>query len=427
MNKSIFLFLLPLFMLPVFSPAQDTVISGGKAPAFDSLKLLYPFLAPEKNLIGGDSNTLIPFFRKLEKLARGENEQAVVVHIGDSHVQAGFITEPLRTGLQEQFGNAGLGILFPYRVAKSNGPPGYVTAADTPWLASRNAAIHKILPTGIAGFTLWSDKPSPSFTVKFTTLDVYGEGASQLTIFHEQRDSCYSFSVINEMNGCPYPVFDSTNDNSTIFCLDDYPEKIRIRGVRTRDSLQSATFYGMSLASELPGVIVHTIGVNGATFANYLHSEHFVEQLARLNPDLLIFSLGTNEAANYKTFEPAAFIGTIDSLMKNINLAGIKAAVMVTTPPGIYKPTRKKRRTTYKPNPTAETVKNILRDYADAHALTYWDWYSIMGGATAMAKWKSKKMTDKRYIHFTSKGYGIQGMFLSEALNQSYQHFKTGK
>ncbi len=420
-----YLILLFALILPVLSPAQDTLHKSEQLPAYDSLKLLYPFLMPEKNNICGDLTSLIPFFQKLEKTELRDKGQVVVVHIGDSHVQAGYITQPLRVGLQEQFGNAGIGIIFPYRVAKSNGPPGYLTVADTPWIASRSADIHGTLPTGISGFTLWSNQTSPSFTVEFTSPEVFGNGASQITVFHAPRNNSLAFSIINEINGLPYPVIDSLKDNSTTFRLEDHPEKIRIRGIRKNDSLLSATFYGMSLQSEAHGVIVHTIGVNGATFANYLRSEHFVEQLVQLNPNLLIFSLGTNEAASYKTFEPETFKATIDSLMLNIRNAGIKAAIMFTTPPGIYKSIRKKRRTSWVPNPVADTVSIILRDYASANSMTYWDWFSIMGGATAMAKWKSKKMTDKRYIHFTSKGYGIQGMFLLEAINQSYKNYKN--
>jgi lysophospholipase L1-like esterase len=408
------------FLISLTLDAQDTVIADGTIPVFDSLKLLYPFLIVDENHIRGDSTALIPVFDKLQKIEEGDCGHAVVVHIGDSHIQAGFVTQPIRDGLQQQFGNAGLGLIFPYRVAKSNGPPGYVSHADTPWIASRNASPKQLLPTGISGFTLWSDQPSPSFTVEFTSPKIYGACTSTLTIFHASRDSCSTFSVSNEINGIPYPISDSSRVNSTAYQLGDQPGKIRIRAHRTIDSLQSATFYGMNLTSEAPGVIVHTIGVNGATFENYLHAEHFVEQLADLHPDLLIISLGTNEAAGYKNFETTGFVAMVDSLMMKIRLAGIEAGVLFTTPPGIYKSYRKKRRTHYKPNPVAETVSIALKDYACKNGMCYWDWYTIMGGPTAMAKWKAKKMTDKKYIHFSSKGYGIQGLLLYEAIRQSY-------
>jgi lysophospholipase L1-like esterase len=339
-----------------------------------------------------------------------------VVHIGDSHVQAGFITQPVRKGLQEQYGNAGIGVIFPYRVAKSNGPPGYVSAADTPWLATRNAAIRRNMPTGISGFTIRATQTNPSFTLGFTTPEVLGRDTARLTLFHAPRDTCYTFSVTNELTGLSYPVVDSLSTTSTTFRIAGQPGKIRITGSKSNDSSRSAVLFGMNLTGEAAGVVVHTIGVNGATFENYLQAEYFTEQLALLHPDLLIISLGTNEAANYKTFDPAAFTNTIDSLMVKIGQAGVNASVLFTTPPGIYKGYRKKRRTYYKPNPAAESASKAIAAYAQKRNFSYWDWYAIMGGPVAMAKWKSKGMTDKRYIHFSSKGYGIQGTLLYEAL-----------
>ena len=49
-----------------------------------------------------------------------------------------------------------------------------------------------------------------------------------------------------------------------------------------------------------------------------------------------------------------------------------------------------------------------------------------MGGKDAMAKWKAKKLTDRKYIHFSGKGYGIQGELLRQAMLESYeQHENT--
>jgi lysophospholipase L1-like esterase len=188
---------------------------------------------------------------------------------------------------------------------------------------------------------------------------------------------------------------------------------------------KSATFYGMSLESARPGVIVHSIGVNGAMFSSYLDSEYFVSQLAMLKPDLLIFSLGTNEAFSTKGYSSESFRAGINLLLNQIRQTGNEAAIILTTPPGIYKSYRKKRRTSYKPNPLADTVASVLRQYAVSNGLALWDWYTIMGGRDAMAKWKAKGMTDRRYIHFSGKGYGIQGLLMKEAIVESYEKYKS--
>ncbi|MEI6436699.1 MAG: hypothetical protein WCP32_17890, partial [Bacteroidota bacterium] len=192
------------------SVAQDTVLMRENPPQYDSLKLLYPFLNLPKNRISGDSASLLEFYRKLERIENGSSEQAVVVHIGDSHVQPGVFTQPLREWMQERFGDAGHGMMFPYRLAKSNGPVGYISHCDTPWVSGRNATLKRPLPTGISGFTLWSARPSASFTIQFTEPFIKPGDTARLIIFHADRDSCFFFSVTNELNGHAYPVLDSS-------------------------------------------------------------------------------------------------------------------------------------------------------------------------------------------------------------------------
>lgn len=420
-----YFFIFCCLLLPIQTIGQDTASIQEKPPQYDSLKVLYSFLNLAENRINGDTSSLTEFFNKLYRIENGSHEQAVVVHIGDSHVQPGIFTQPLREWMQSTFGNAGHGMMFPYRLAKSNGPPGYVTHCDTPWVSGRNATLKRPLPTGIAGFTLWSANPSASFTVEFTTPFIIPGDTARLVLFHAGRDSSFCYTVVNELNGRSYPVIDSSANCQSTFLVDDQPQKIRIRAMRTTELQTSATFYGMSLESMRPGVIVHAIGVNGAMFSSYLESEHFTSQLALLHPDFLIFSLGTNEAFGIKGYSSDTLRENIERLFLQIQAAGIKAAAMFTTPPGIYKSTRKKRRTSYKPNLLADTVSNVLREYAHANGIALWDWYTIMGGKEGMAKWKARRLTDRRYIHFSTKGYAIQGVLFREAFHESFEKYKT--
>jgi hypothetical protein len=44
-----------------------------------------------------------------------------------------------------------------------------------------------------------------------------------------------------------------------------------------------------------------------------------------------------------------------------------------------------------------------------------------MGGFNSINKWYAKGMTDKRRIHFSKKGYLIQGGLLNRALNSEIE------
>ena len=424
MKYSRYFLLLILTVKAVVALPQDSISSTVIFPAYDSLQILYPFLNTGANHLSGDTSSLTPFYEKLGRIEKGSCEQAVIVHIGDSHVQPGVMSQPLREWVQLTFVDAGKGMMFPYRLAKSNGPAGYISHCDTPWVYGRNATMRRPLPTGIAGFTLWSKKPAASFTVEFTSPPLPAGDSARLVIFHAGRDSSFVFRVNSETDGHCYRVADSLHPFRTVYIIDDNMSKIRIKAIKT-DSLQkSATFYGMSLEHSRPGVIVHTIGVNGAMFSSYLESEHFTDQLASLHPDLLIFSLGTNEAFSTKTYSDDEFSTVLDSLFLKFRQKGINAPAILATPPGIYKRSGKRRKATYKPNPVAEEVATVLKNYSAANHMAVWDWYTIMGGKEAMAKWKAKKMTDKRFVHFSGKGYAIQGTLLREAVRGGYEQWK---
>ena len=50
-----------------------------------------------------------------------------------------------------------------------------------------------------------------------------------------------------------------------------------------------------------------------------------------------------------------------------------------------------------------------------------------MGGINSMAKWKAKHLTDRKYLHFTMKGYSIQGKLLENAFRKALEQYKTNR
>ena len=73
----------------------------------------YKFLNLEKNQFLGDKKALKPFYEKLLELRSGLRQTVTIYQIGDSHIQAGYFSGTARTSLQQYFGNAGRGLVFP--------------------------------------------------------------------------------------------------------------------------------------------------------------------------------------------------------------------------------------------------------------------------------------------------------------------------
>ena len=110
--------------------------SKGQKITIPELPKNYPFIKEDINLIG-NSNELVPLMEKLRQLKKGSNKTINILHIGDSHLQADFMTNVIRITLQQAFGNSGRGLIFPYRLAKTNEPFNYRTSTNVVWDSKR--------------------------------------------------------------------------------------------------------------------------------------------------------------------------------------------------------------------------------------------------------------------------------------------------
>jgi lysophospholipase L1-like esterase len=162
-------------------------------------------------------------------------------------------------------------------------------------------------------------------------------------------------------------------------------------------------------------MVYHSIGVNGAKFKHYLAAGLFVDQTAALAPDLVILSLGTNEALDYPYFDPQ-FSNQLDSLIERLRAKNPNAKILLTTPPDSYR--RKTRR-----NPGVEIIGNKITTYADLHNLAYWDLYQVGGGNHSADFWKKYRLMRFDGIHFTVNGYALQGNLLYDALMKGYNEY----
>jgi lysophospholipase L1-like esterase len=389
----------------------------------------FPFIKSEYSVIQNDSALYTGFFPKLKRLEREHKQQVVVAHIGDSHIQAGHITDPLRKNFQAAFGNAGRGLIFPYRVSKTNGPVDYTNSSNAVWQGKRNAYTGaNNLPTGISGHTIYSTDSNAYVEFAFKPQDVIASPITRLVLFHNPWiDSNYDYKLVDTSgNLLGAEVGDTTTPEFVSqFMVYDNPSRFRIQNWRIRDMQHYSMIYGAIASNDNPGVLYHSIGVNGAEFRHYLHAEHFVEQLAAANPDLIILDMGTNEAYNSKNFDANVFYGQMDSLVTSIKASCRNATILMSILPESYIGYRARRKTYYKVNPAVAVVRDAQILLAVQHSLPWYDWYSVMGGEASMGKWHAAGMTDARRVHFSKPGYSIHGEMLYKALMDSYKNYMT--
>ena len=91
-----------------------------------------------------------------------------IVQLGDSHIQAGHTTAPLRSALQRSYGDAGRGWIGWYSLYGSNSPRDYrVSSSGFGWQRELILKPEGVHPMGVGGYVL-STRSLNSFSVGIT-------------------------------------------------------------------------------------------------------------------------------------------------------------------------------------------------------------------------------------------------------------------
>lgn len=387
----------------------------------DSIKLQYKFIKTEKNQLEGDSTSLFPFFEKLEQLEQSKNRKVVVVHLGDSHLQADHYPGIVRVNLQKQFGNAGRGLVAPFKVGRTNEPGNYKSSSNTKWHARRIVNEKDSLPIGISGLSIKTDDAKSNLMITTFNKEGLDYSFNKITLFHQKGLQHYSFNVCDSLS-CFQAAIDAHQDTLTEFTtIQVKPANCVIFNIDNQDTLiaKTALIYGLLLENQQPGILYNNIGINGAEYRHFNKNMKLQSQMSLLNPDLIIISLGTNEAYA-PHYSSADFYKEVDSLITNLKARNPDASFIITTPGD----SNKKRK--YK-NPNNLKAANTLIDYCNQHGLVYWNWFNIMGGTGVINKWALKGLTSKDKLHLSRKGYEIQGGLLHAAILKAYQNYQITK
>jgi lysophospholipase L1-like esterase len=358
------------------------------------------FIDLEKNRIENGTASLKGFYDRLFELEERGQGKAVVLHLGDSHVEAGYLTGAVRTALQQEFGCAGLGWIIPKALVPGKRKGKFV-----------RASLEKPQPFSVAEFHigLKDDDPSPGFT--------------RMVFFHNKGAEYQDFQVLDtskRLLGIARSSLDQGPENVTIVDLPVVARDVVVRTLKTNKSQRLVQLSGISLEGEGPGVIYHSWGINGATTDTFNRSVILPRLLAVTRPDLVIVSLGTNDAFG-KGFKEEIFATSLLALVAEIQTSCPDAAVLISTPSDSFY--RRTRRAKPVVNPMVGVVRStILRLGPSANGST-WDLFSVMGSAGSIKIWQKNALAGADLIHFTKEGYQLQGRLFFAALMDGYRNY----
>lgn len=358
-------------------------------------------------------------FLKLQKVYKNKTKNNssskdsifTIIHIGDSHIQGDYFSGQIRKQLQYYFGNGGRGVLFPYALAKSFGPRGAILKTNKKWIGEKTLTPDLSNKLGFIGYAAFTNDSNASIALNFTE-NFEGSPFKRINIWHSSDSESYAFKLNNEFKFLENKLNPSgwgissfySNTSTNTFSL--FPFK-------TNTKQNHFGFYGFELISDIKnGVNYHHCGVVGAQFTHLINNATWsIEQIAQLNPDLIIFSFGTNEAYN-DGLDTSYYKSSIIKFMQDLEIASPKTAFIFTTAPD----TRSQNRI-----PSNQIiVNNILKRIATNGNYSIFDLNEAMGGWGSIYTWYNKGLTLKDKLHFTEQGYSLQGNLFTLSLLEAY-------
>jgi len=368
----------------------------------------YPFIRTDRNALqfpGGSSEEFNLFLRKLDTLLETGRGDVRVLHVGGSHVQAGTWTDRLRTNfLALRYGiEGGRGLVFPFSAAGTNTPVSYSSSYTGNWENSKCLKPECVL--GLTGMAITANDTSARVAVDLLPREMH---------LHQQR---YTFNRVDVLGyGSLEPVLllqgkDTLRGVSgkglTHFDLPYYTDWVQVAfaGGPGRYTLK-----GLYLDNPGTGFTLVEAGVNGAATGSWLKCEDWEEDLHRVHPDLVIFSVGINDIQG--DFDPVRFKANYRQLVKMVRRVNPHCAILFT---GINDSWRRRS-----VNPYTQEAEEAFAALAKEYKGVFWDMYGIMGGPGSMASWQQAGLAQSDKIHFTTEGYKLLGDLLFEAIMECY-------
>lgn len=360
-----------------------------------------------------DGNTVLKqeLFRERADLERETGALAVrILHLGDSHIAADYITRIVRARLQERFGNAGRGFVHADQKAQYGGRRvlrrGWerVRAVDTP---SRR-------PFGVTAVSLESTRAGAEM---------------QFELQPEEKQVVLHF--LAKVRGPRLGLFADGFELAMVSTEASAPETRALRidvdlpppapeTVSLTSDGAGAEVFGLSFETTKPGVFYDAIGPVGAdaTLWADLEANSFEAQVGALSPSLFVLMVGGNDALAVRQGrrDPETVKADIARLIQNLRRAAPDAECLLFGP--MDAADRRGRRLVSK-RFVAEVVR-WEREVAQAEGCAFWNAWQAMGGEGSFGRWLRAGLMNSDLVHPRSKGGDLLGYLFARALANAY-------
>ena len=356
------------------------------------------------------------FYGRLEELLNTGQGHINVLHIGGSHVQAGFFSHRMRTNLASMTPSqvGGRGVLFPFKALNTNAPQNYSFTSKGRWKGIRCVLREPQLPLGLTGAQ--ATTRDTSACLQLALCDLKPWPSSEFLLLGEPEADFVSPVIICDRDTLTaIPV---TGGQGYHFVL---PQPVDTCTIAFRGILQDSLGFrlrGVLPASAPNGITYTASGINGAAVPSWLRCTRFVEELQLLPPDLVVFGIGINDANVLpQNFDAEDFKNNYRELIRRIRSVNPSCNFIFISNNDCWFNVKGRRRQF---NTNTPKVQQAMRQLAREYGGAVFDVFSIMGGLRSSSQWVRSGLMRPDHIHFTREGYELLGDLLYNAIIRDY-------
>ncbi len=382
---------------PETAGAEEPVVVGLETPIFDP-----------------SGAAMRPFHDALRRAAMGEGQARVVVY-GASHVAGDFATGTLRRMLQAEFGDAGHGFIIP-----AHPWPHYrhlditVESNHRLWDAQRvRIGVSEPGLYGLAGVAM-----TATSSRAFGRITTGERHASRFELFFLRQPDGGSLEVRidDRVVGRVRTRGAETAGDYQLFTVPDGPHTFEVRARGDGP----VTVYGVAVEREVPGVVLDTLGINGARASAQLMWDEALwrDHIRRRSPDLVVLAYGTNESGDDD--QPIEiYERDLRTVVSRVRATVPGAACLLIGPSD--RPLAN-RDGTFADRPRTAMVIDTQRRVSAELGCAFFDLVGFGGGPMHMVEWAALEpaWAQRDHVHYTIRGYQRLGEVLHTSLLSGY-------
>jgi lysophospholipase L1-like esterase len=186
--------------------------------------------------------------------------------------------------------------------------------------------------------------------------------------------------------------------------------------------------FGVSFEKKTPGVVYHSLGLNGASVQMLLmhfDTAQWTEHLRHMNPDLVVLNYGSNESF-FGGYLDSQYPRDVRQMIQRTREALPDASILVMSP--MDRGDRNSEGEIVTP-PAVPRVIEVQRRVAIEEGCAFFNTFEAMGGSGTMARWYNDKprMVSADFLHPLPQGAAKVGALVEKALVAEYLKWKAGR